>query len=250
MNPKPLSGKRIWVTGASSGIGRACCIQIARAGGVVVAFGRDKERLDETLSQLDGEGHEGISIDLTNTNQLVYEIKLQLKTSIQPDGLVYAAGITMTWPLKYTTTEKLDNIMQVNVYPAFEIIRLITAKKAYNPMSLVLLSSVMASTGEVAKSAYSMSKGALLSGMRSMALELATKKIRVNCISPGVVNTPMTAEAGYRKSNDALDAITQKHPLGLGNPDDVAEPVVFLLSDAARWITGIDLKVDGGYSSH
>ena len=126
MNPKPLCGKRIWVTGASSGIGRACCIQIAKAGGVVVAFGRDKERLGETLSQLDGDGHERISIDLTNTNQLVDEIKSQLKTSIQPDGLVYAAGITMTWPLKYTTTEKLNNIMRVNLYPAFEIIRLIT----------------------------------------------------------------------------------------------------------------------------
>ena len=107
----------------------------------------------------------------------------------------------------------------------------------------------MGSVGEVGKTLYSMTKGALLSASRSLALELAPKKIRVNCISPGVVDTPMSQSAVYSQSEESLNRIRSLHPLGLGRVEDVAHACVFLLSDEARWITGTNLFVDGGYTA-
>ena len=109
--------------------------------------------------------------------------------------------------------------------------------------------SVMGIVGEVAKSLYSMTKGALIAGSRSLAIELADRKIRVNCISPGVVVTPMTQKAVYSRDDESMKKVTELHPLGLGTPEDVANACIYLLSDASRWISGTNLIADGGYTA-
>jgi NAD(P)-dependent dehydrogenase (short-subunit alcohol dehydrogenase family) len=139
----------------------------------------------------------------------------------------------------------------VNVYGAMNVTRLLTRRQNISPQggSIIFISSIMGVAGENGKSLYSMTKGALIAGTRSLAIELAPRKIRVNCISPGVVETPMSNSAIYSQHAESLDKIRNLHPLGLGSPTDVANACTFLLSDASKWITGINLIIDGGYTA-
>lgn len=238
------------VTGASSGIGRSCAQLFSESGAQVILLGRNEDRLKETHRSLKGDGHNFYSVDLTNfdaVEQFVDQLKQSYPTI---HGLVNAAGITLTYPFKLVKPDKLEHYFKTNVYSVFHLTRLITKSFTSDAgMSVVFISSVMASVGEKAKSVYSMTKGALLSGSRSLALELSEKNIRVNCVSPGVVDTPMTENAAYRKSEEAFNEIKKKHPLGTLDPQDIAYACHFLLSDASRHITGIDLKVDSGYTA-
>jgi len=248
-----LKNKVIVVTGASSGIGRQCAIQCAEAGAKIILLGRDSQRLLETARALSGgmESHKWLSVDLADQTSLKNGAKeiLQMEKVSEIHGIVHSAGVTLTYPFRMTKPDKLASVFQINVYAAFELTRLLLKRASSEGMGVVFITSVMASVGEKAKSVYSMSKGALLSGSRSLALELANKNIRVNCVSPGVVDTPMTEDAAYRKNEEAFERIQRKHPLGLGKPEYVANAVQFLLSDASAHITGIDLKVDGGYTA-
>jgi len=145
----------------------------------------------------------------------------------------------------------MEDFFRVNVIGAVNLTRnaLKLAHFSVNGGSIVFISSVMGVTGESGKALYSMTKGALISAVRSMAVELATRRIRVNAISPGVVDTPMSKHAVYSKDESSINRIKSLHPLGLGQSADVANASLFLISDAARWITGTNLIVDGGYST-
>jgi NAD(P)-dependent dehydrogenase (short-subunit alcohol dehydrogenase family) len=145
--------------------------------------------------------------------------------------------------------EKMDEFFHANVHSAINLTRIVTkqSRKSEEGASVVFISSVMGIVGENGKSLYSMTKGALIAGARSLAIELAPRNIRVNCISPGVVESPMSKGAIYSRNEESLNKIRGMHPLGLGRPEDVANASVFLLSDASRWITGTNLIVDGGY---
>lgn len=250
--PFSLTGKTIFVSGASSGIGRACAKSCARQGARLVIHGRNEQRLKETLDELPGPGnHQFVSFDLKDTAVFRELISDLVKKSGPFDGYVGSAGVTANLPLRSFAEHKLEELFQANVRGHLLFTKELTKKGHFAEAggSVVYLSSVMAEVGEVAKSLYSMTKGALLAASRSLAIELAPRRIRLNCVSPGVVDTPMSENSVYSKDPTNRKRVEDLHPLGIGTPEDVANAVVYLLSPASRWVTGTNLIVDGGYTA-
>jgi NAD(P)-dependent dehydrogenase (short-subunit alcohol dehydrogenase family) len=246
-----LIGKRILVTGASSGIGRAVSQHAASLGASLILFGRNIQRLEETFQSLQGNDHDYYSVDVTAYPKVEEIIRSTVANGRQISGFVYSAGIERTIPLKGSTPLVFKEIFETNVFAAFEIARIISQKGIVDPKgaSFLFLSSVLGRLGSPGNIVYCSSKSALLSGVKSMALELAPKKIRCNCILPGIVETEMIKKSFESIPPEAKEKIINKYPLGLGNPSDVAALVSFLLSDKARWITGGEYVIDGGYSA-
>lgn len=245
MNPYDLTGRRILVTGASSGIGRACAIAASKMGASVVLTGRREDALGDTASCCNGGGHLIVAGDITSP---AFIENLVLKSG-KLDGLVHAAGIGPMCPIGMMTEEHASLVMRTNYYTFLELMKHYSKGKNRNPkLSVVVVSSVSAFAGWGGVAAYSGSKGAVSSCVRALAVELAGKGIRVNAVCPSNINTPMY-EAGASDMNDAsaLHELMAKQPLGLGEPEQVAWPVCFLLSDAASFITGVNMPVDGGY---
>lgn len=251
-NPFSLIGKNIIVTGASSGIGRQCAISCSEMGARVVLLGRNNERLEETADRMKNPyNHLTYSIDLVEYYKVEEIIKDILPKTGKIHGLVNCAGISITLPAKYVTPEKMDELFHANVHAAMNLTRIVT-KQSYiseDGASVIFISSVMGSVGENGKSLYSMTKGALIAGSKSLAIEMASRRIRINCISPGVVETPMSQNAVYSRNEESLNKIKALHPLGFGQPEDVANACIYLLSEASRWVTGSNIVVDGGYTA-
>jgi NAD(P)-dependent dehydrogenase (short-subunit alcohol dehydrogenase family) len=245
-----LAGKRILVTGASSGIGRAISQQAASLGALLIMFGRNNERLKATYDSLEGVGHEYYSVDITDYIQVEEIIRLSVANAGYINGFVHSAGIEKIMPFKASTPQLFKEVFEINVFAGFEIARLLSQKKIVNPSgaSHVFISSVNARLGDPCKTMYCSSKSALLAGVKAMALELSSKNIRCNCVLPGCVDTEMIEKLFDSISNEAKQVIINKHPLGIGQPEDVAFLVCFLLSDKAKWITGSEYLIDGGYS--
>lgn len=249
-NPFSLENKNIIVTGASSGIGQQVAITCSRMGARVVLLGRNEERLAETRSRMSGSNHLTLGYDLTELNgirQLVANAVAEIGTI---DGLVNCAGISTVLPLKLMTPEKVELLFRTNVYATIELTRQVLNIKHINKQgaSVIFFASVMGCVGENAKSLYSLTKGALIAGARSLAIEYAARKIRVNVVSPGVVETAINRNQIYLSDPERRKQTESLHPLGLGTPEDVANACVYLLSDASRWITGQNLIIDGGYT--
>ncbi|TKG95408.1 SDR family oxidoreductase [Puteibacter caeruleilacunae] len=251
-NPFTLEGKNIMVTGGSSGLGRACAIEASKQGARVFVLGRDGERLQETLSLMANPDLHSLHCveftDVSAINELFSEFRRDRQKF---NGLVHCAGISTTLPLKMVSEEKLNNFFATNVNSSIFLSQQLS-KKCFleeSGSSLVLMASIMGVVGEMGKSLYSATKGALVSAAKSMAVELAARKVRVNTVSPGVVKSPMTNTAFYSRDEEAYKKIAAKHPLGIGAPEDIANTCVFLLSDASRWITGTNVIVDGGYTA-
>lgn len=252
MNPFSIQNKNIVITGASSGLGRACAILFSKLGANIVLLGRNEDRLLETLNAMNNtKNHQMFSVDLTNLSAIEATLKYAREKMGKFDGLVHCAGISTTLPLRLINEEKLNHFFQTNVYCAIQLCKMLSKPKYINENggSFVIISSVMGHVGEVGKTLYSLTKGALLAGSKSMALELAPKKIRVNCISPGVIITPMTSAQPYNESEESLNIIKNNHPLGLGEPNDIANACVYFISDASKWVTGTNLMIDGGYTA-
>ena len=246
-----LKNKNIIVTGASSGIGRQCAITFSQLGANVILIARNKERLKDTFDKLEKGNHLIISQDITEYDKLEQIIKYSVEKIGRISGFVYSAGIEMTLPLRSMQPSYYEKMFSINVITGFELAKIISKTEYINKdwASFVFISSVMGILGQPGKIAYCSSKGALISGIKAMALELAKKNIRVNCILPGVVETEMSNEMFQRLSEESKKEIIDMHPLGLGKPEDIADACAFLLSDASRWITGTNLIVDGGYSA-
>jgi NAD(P)-dependent dehydrogenase (short-subunit alcohol dehydrogenase family) len=249
-NPYSLEGKTIVVTGASSGIGRQCAIDCSRQGARVVAIARNQKRLDETLSLLKGVGHRSYIYDFSDTKGIE-----DLVASIVTDfgrigGLIYAAGIEKTSPFKLLKPGDYNEILQVNTLSALEMARQVSNVKNFNKQGggIAFICSITATIARAGTAAYSASKGALLSASRVLAAELSRRKIRVNCISPGTILTPMMQNYLSTLSEEEYNKRIAGFPLGLGEPSDVSLACVYLLSDAARWITGQNLIIDGGFT--
>lgn len=245
-----LEDKNIIITGASSGIGRACAVRCSECGARVVAVGRSLERLAETEDRLTGNGHLLISADVSEMDS-IKDVVQEAYTTLGPiDGFIHSAGVSFHKPLHLMSYDDYYKMYAVNVLAAFEFCKQISRKGIYQEgTSLVLIASVMASVGAILKVGYCSSKGALVSGMRAMALELARKRIRVNTISPGVVETEMV-KRNYAKADDStLSNVLSNQAFGIGQPEDVANACIFLLSRASKFITGTDLLVDGGYTT-
>lgn len=246
-----LAGKRIIVTGASSGIGKAVAQEAARLGASLILVARNKERLHQTFDSLCGSGHKQYSIDITDYTILEEIIVSDIKQFGPIGGFVHSAGIEKTLPLKASKNNVFKEVFETNVFSGFELARIISQKNMFDSKgaSFVFLSSIKGRLGDVGNTIYCSSKSALLAGSRAIALELAPKKIRCNCVLPGIVETEMVAQLFETISIEAKERIIAKHPLGLGKPEDIASLIVFLLSDQARWITGGEYIIDGGYSA-
>lgn len=248
-NPFSLEGKTILITGASSGIGRQCAIDCSKMGAKVVLVARNQERLDETISLMEGEGHKAYSYDLSNLDGIQDFVSAAVAENGKFDGFVHAAGVEMTKPVKLITPEDYEEIFRVNTLSGFEFARQLTGIKHFNKMGgVIFIASITAVIARGGVAAYSASKGALISAARVMAVELAKRQIRVNCISPGTILTPLMQNYLSTLSEEQYKARVDGFPLGLGETTDISNAVVYLLSDASRWITGQNFIIDGGYT--
>ena len=245
-----LKGKKILITGASSGIGASVAKLASEQGALCIINGRNEERLDQTLKCLTGEGHISIISDLNEGNGTELVQKAVVQTG-PLNGFVHCAGIEKTLPFRATQISALRAIMAINLEIFWEITQELIRSKNHekDKLSVVGISSVAALYGAPGKTAYAASKGALISLIKSLAAEYAVKQIRFNTVCPGYVETPMLdgVKKLYRTEEEFVLSIASKHPLGIGNPEDVANAVFYLLSDASRWVTGSVMTVDGGY---
>jgi len=246
-----LKNKNIIVTGASSGIGRQCAITFSRLGANVILIARNEERLKETYNKLEKGSHLIISQDITEYDKLEDMVKNAVKEVGPISGFVHSAGIEMTLPLRSMQPSYYEEIFAINVIAGLELAKIISKKKYLdkNGASFVFISSIMGIIGNAALVGYSASKGALISAVKSMAIELARKNVKVNSVSPGYIETEMANKLFDKISEESKKEIANMHPLGLGRSEDIANACAFLVSDAARWITGTNLIVDGGYSA-
>lgn len=245
-----LSNKNIIITGASSGIGRQCAITFSQFGANIILVARNKNRLEQTYYKLSKGNHIIIPQDITEYDKLEEIVKNSVEEVGKISGFVHSAGVEMTLPLRSMRPSYYEDMFAVNVISGFELARVISKKKYLdeNGASFVFISSIMGIIGNIALIGYSASKGALISATKSMAIELASKKIRVNSISPGHIKTEMTNRLFEKISEESKRKIIDMYPLGLGTPNDISYACVYLLSDAARWITGTNLIIDGGHS--
>ena len=243
-NPFSLEGKHILVTGASSGIGRGICIDCSKMGATVHLVARNEERLNETLSQMEGEGHQVHIVDLCTKDALV-----ELVDSLpQLNGVVLCAGIIKTMPVKNISEDALEEIFNVNIMADIRMVsRMLKKKKLNKGASVVFISSVSTFNVKVGNSLYSATKGAVNSFAKAMALEVAKQEMRVNCIQPGFVPSSILS-SGAIEEDAFLKFYAERHPLGFGTPSDIANGCIYLLSDASRWVTGSIFTLDGGYT--
>ena len=243
MNPFLLTGKTILITGASSGIGRATALLCAELGAKLIICGRDQERLENVLSSLEGNEHRLFLGDLTDT-EIVEKLIAEIPAL---DGVVMSAGKGMTLPLQFATREKLDDVFNTNFFASVELLRmLIRKKKLNNGASVVVILSIGGTRRFLTGNAiYGSTKAALEAIVRYAAIELASKQIRVNGICPGMVRTPFIGKGALTEEEYQKDM--QTYPLKrYGEPEDIANGAVYLLSDAASWVTGHSLVIDGG----
>lgn len=244
-----LTNKRIVVTGASTGIGQAAAVLISELGGKIIAVGRNEDTLQQTLDCLTGNGHRSAVFDLADAEQIP-KWMLEIADGERLDGLVHMAGILESRPLRVSDSSFVDNLLSINVGSALQLARGFRNKKVRAATSsIVFASSIAALIGESGISAYSATKGAIVSLSRSLASELAGEGIRVNCVSPSLVKTEMGEKILSNMTEEQITAIERQHPLGFGEPVDVASLIAFLVSDASRWITGSNIVIDGGYST-
>lgn len=246
-----LSGKTILVTGASSGMGAQTAILCSQLGAKVVLVARREDKLQEVMSKLEGEGHTYYSFDLGNVDGIEDFIKEMISETGPFDGFVHSAGISSTRPLKMIKPNILREVMEINFNSFVEITRCITKRKCFNSgLSIVGISSISSTLGNQTKTAYCASKAAMDAVVRCFAKELAPNGVRANTVCPGMIDTAIY-EKFKDNAGDSYDAKMRmdRQYLGLGKPIDVANMIVFLLSDASRLITGANIGVDGGMLS-
>lgn len=245
-NPFTLEGKTVLVTGASSGIGRSTAIECSKMGATVILTARNEERLQETLSQMEGDGHQYIVADLLQTEDL----ERIVATVPALDGVVLCAGKGLTLPFNFSSRDKFDSIFEVNFFSPVELLRLLNKKKKIATGGSVVM---MDSIGGVKRfsggnSIYGASKAALKAMVNFCAVELAPRKIRVNGVCPGMVETPLIRRGTLTEEQLKMDM--DKYPLKrYGTPEEVAYGVIYLLSDASAWVTGHSLIIDGGITA-
>lgn len=252
INPMDLSGKKILVTGASSGIGKGIAIYLSKVGANVIMAARNEEKLKETYNELEPGNHSYYLIDLNNQDEIEGMIDDICSDDKKLNGIVHSAGISRTVPIQYLKLDNLKSIMSINFYSFMELVKHFSKRK-YNDNggSIVAISSISSKLGARGLSAYCASKGALDSAIRPMALELAAKNIRINSIAPGMIKSQIYDGLIELVNNKDFETDLKKRQImGLGKPEDVASVAAFLLSDASKFITGTSIIVDGGYLAH
>jgi len=236
--PFSLENKKILVTGATSGLGLSVCEAIDILHGNFIGIGRNLSSLESFSDK-----HMRIEFDLTNLNNIDSLIE-----GIDPiDGFVYSAGIVDILPMKFFNQTTFDKIRTINVDAFLTLMTsLIKRKKLKKGSSIVIISSISGNSAAKGYGLYGMTKASLNLAAKAYANELAHMKVRVNSIAAGMVKTKITLKTIEQLGEEQIKADEQKYPLGYGNPEDVAYPVAFLLSNAAKWMTGEVLVLDGG----
>lgn len=247
-NSFSLNGKSILITGASSGIGKATALECAKAGANVIITGRSKDRLNSTAGEIkEVSSREPILFtgDLSDESFRIYFCD-SLK-GVQIDGLALCAGTVSVNPVAFSTNDKVMSVFQTNFFANVDLIRrLLKAKNLRRGSSIAVIASVLGLDGYMPGNAcYGASKAALESWIKYCALEYSAKGIRFNTIHPGSINTPMLniSSVSEDQMNDAISKIPMKH---IGQPEEIARPIVFLLSEASSFMTGTSIIIDGG----
>ena len=241
-NPFSLEGKTILITGASSGIGRGIAIVCSKMGGKIILNGRNEKRLAETLMQMDGEGHQIVIADLTDCKSLPIAV-----TALPClDGIVHCAGVGQRIPCKYLQEENVDDVIVTNFKaPVMLQTEILRQRKINRRASIVFIASIASDSPSMGNAVYSASKGAIISYANCLGAELASRLIRVNCISPAMVWTDLVFNGGL--TEEQLKNDETKYPLKrYGTPEDIAYLAVYMLSDASTWMTGSNVKITGG----
>jgi len=241
-NPFNLSGKTILVTGASSGLGVSIAVESSRMGAKLVISGRDNKRLSETYSKLEGIENIQIVADLLEENDIDNLVE---KLPVL-DGIVFNAGVAKVTTVKYISKKNIDRVFQTNLISSIQIIqKLLKQGKIAKGGSIVFISSISSTRATVGNSLYAATKGGINSFAKVLALELVPKQITVNCIEPGFIKTSMIDDGIM--TEDKLEEHYKSFPLRKGIPEDISYACVYLLSNAASWITGSTFVVDGGF---
>ena len=241
-NPFTLEGKTILVTGASSGIGRGIAIACSKMGATIVINGRNERRLAETINEMKGDNHLSLAADLSDGQALSAMVAKLPKL----DGIVHCAGIGQRVLCKQLQETDVDDMMEVNFKaPVMLQAEILKQKKINKGASVVFIASIASGSPTIGNAMYSASKGAIISYANCLALELAPRFIRVNCILPAMIWTDLIFKGGL--TEEELKEDEKKYPLKrYGKPEDVANLAIYLLSDASTWMTGSSIKITGG----
>jgi len=246
MNPFTLKNKTILITGASSGIGAQTAITISQMGATVILSGRNLERLEETLEKLVIGKHKIVVADLREESQI--ESLVSQMDSL--DGLVLSSGVVRPFPIKFIGEKQIDSLFGINYNgPVVLTSKLFRAKKINDGASIVFMSSISSKFPHKGGALYSGTKAALNAYSKTIALEYSNRNIRSNVISAAMVKTPLFDEAEKAITKEMMDKHGEAYPLGFGEPLDIANAMVFLLSAASRWITGTEIVMDGGLTA-
>lgn len=250
LNKFSLEGKNYLITGAASGIGKATSIILSNLGANLILVDINLDGLKETKKSCKS-SDELISLDLTNTSLIKGEILKVVSAFGKLHGFVHLAGKPYISPLKTINEKKCNEIYTLNSYAAIELAKIFINNKVYigEKGAIVLISSVYGVVGSAANVGYALSKSAIHGITKSLSIELAPKGIRVNCIAPGFVKTDMMNDTNRLFDDKHTELLNRLHPLGLGEPEDIAYSIAYLLSDAAKWVTGSVLNIDGGFTA-
>src|ERR1700752_2722925 len=239
-----LNGKHILVTGASSGIGRQIAIDVSKLGACVTITGRNSDELKNTYNQLVGKNHNLIECDLTIADE-IKKLSTQLK---ELDGITHCAGIVKPVPTKFINEQQIDEVFSINFKSVVLLnAQLLQQKKINNNASIVLISTISTIHPYFGGAIYIASKAALEGYGKTLALELVSKKIRVNILQPALVKTAIyqsTIDTAF--SAEEMQKYEKQYPLGIGETEDVANAACYLLSEKSKWITGNCIPMDGG----
>lgn len=244
-----FSNRRILVVGASGSIGRMATLKLAEAGAKVVISGRDKSKLEIVADSLPPNSCQIEPYDLVGNDDIAGWLRKLVERDGPFSGIVHAAGMQKNMPLRSINTAFIDEIFHANVTTAIMLGKAFRQRGCHaEDASLVLIGSIACRIGGAGNVAYSASKGAILAATTAMAHELLRDKIRVNCVVPGLIESDMAEKSKKITPPESWSALLAAYPLGLGNAEDIAYGILYLLSNRSRWMTGTELKIDGGLS--
>lgn len=243
-----LDGKVAIITGAGTGIGRPIATLSAREGAKVIVACRGIEHGEETVRMIKEAGGEAafVKTDVSKAEDVKKMVKATVDTYGKLNVLVNNSAVNQYKPLQEFTEEEFERMISVNLKGVW-----LGMKYAFPEMvkagggSIININSIVADAAQNGSGIYSATKGGVLSMSRVAAVEFAPKNIRVNCVKPGVIDTPMLS--AVKSSQEALERVERETPLGrIGKPEEIAPLVVFLASDEASFITGTEMSIDGG----
>ena len=245
-NPFDFTGKKIVVAGATSGMGKATAIKLSQQGAEVCLIGRDQDKLNEVKNELSSDNCRCFVKDFSEVGGFQEIFDDVIADGKKIDGLVYCAGIAKILPVSMLSKKNMDESMTVNLYSFAEMVSILSKKKYHDKASVVGISSISTQYPQKCQEIYVATKCAMNGMVTSMAMELAEKGIRINTVLPSSTKTKMY-EAVEGKSDEEIQQIERKQVLGLLNPEDVADVIMFLLSDASKMITGRSIYADAGF---